>query len=377
MSTSFVHTYRALARDRASSWRGTTVLLSIAVAWCAWLGLARVSLHRTSVSARVEVVAGVSRVAAPIDGRVVTVDVTVGARVAAGDVLVSLDTSVETIALVGARARLTAAETELASLEIERAAEERSSLAGESVGRADVSEQDARRRALDAELAYLAREQARIEALGELGTVAMADVDKTRAAVTTRRAERDALRFGTSVRAASAAERTALREARLAALDRQRSEVAAEIASVRAEADRLSLAIERAQIRAPIAGTLGASSPLRPGSVVTTGTPIATIVPDGTIHVVAGFAPVALGRIAPGQRADLKIDGFPWPQFGAVRVRVTRVGSEIVDGTVRVELAIEPGGHRIPLTHGMVGQVEVEVERATPAALIVRTLVSR
>src|SRR5204862_4061883 len=82
----------------------------------------------------------------------------------------------------------------------------------------------------------------------------------------------------------------------------------------------------------------------------------------------------ALGRIAPGQQAKMRLDGFPWTEYGAVPAVVTRVASEVRDGMVRVELAIDGSQPtRIPLQHGLPGSIEVTVERIAPAALVLRT----
>ena len=50
---------------------------------------------------------------------------------------------------------------------------------------------------------------------------------------------------------------------------------------------------------------------------------------------------------------------------------VSRVGSEPKDGQVRVELILQPTpGTRIPLQHGLPASAEVEVERVSPAGLV-------
>ena len=52
---------------------------------------------------------------------------------------------------------------------------------------------------------------------------------------------------------------------------------------------------------------------------------------------------------------------------------VAKVASEPRSGQVRVELAIHPDSSSpIPLQHGLPGTVEVEVDRLSPAALILR-----
>jgi membrane fusion protein (multidrug efflux system) len=52
---------------------------------------------------------------------------------------------------------------------------------------------------------------------------------------------------------------------------------------------------------------------------------------------------------------------------------VSNVASEVRDGRVRVELAMAaPQAARMPLQHGLRGTVEVEVEQAAPATLVLR-----
>ena len=84
--------------------------------------------------------------------------------------------------------------------------------------------------------------------------------------------------------------------------------------------------------------------------------------------------PAALGRIQPGQPARLRLEGFPWTQYGAVSATVASVASEVRDGWVRVELAVRPdAAPPIPLQHALPGTVEVEVDHVSPATLVLRT----
>jgi membrane fusion protein (multidrug efflux system) len=90
--------------------------------------------------------------------------------------------------------------------------------------------------------------------------------------------------------------------------------------------------------------------------------------------MVAEFLPAsAMGRIRPGQTARLRLEGFPWAQYGRLAGTVSSVGSEIRGGRVRVELAVRPNpASPIPLQHGLPGAVEVEVERLAPVSLVLR-----
>jgi membrane fusion protein (multidrug efflux system) len=128
-------------------------------------------------------------------------------------------------------------------------------------------------------------------------------------------------------------------------------------------------------IRSPAVGQLGEVANVQIGAVVHEGETLGAIVSPGTLKVIAGFLPsAALGRIKPGQPARLRLEGFPWTQYGTVAARVTDVASEIRDKLVRVELAVEAeAASAIPFQHGLPGTVEVEVDRVSPATLVLRT----
>jgi membrane fusion protein (multidrug efflux system) len=127
-------------------------------------------------------------------------------------------------------------------------------------------------------------------------------------------------------------------------------------------------------IRAPVAGRIAELGGLQVGVAVRAGVPLGAVLPHGDLRVVAQFAPpAALGRIQPGMPARLRLDGFPWGQYGAVPVLVSRVADEVRDGAVRVELEVQGARpSRIPLQHGLPGAVEVEIEQARPIDLLLR-----
>ena len=85
-----------------------------------------------------------------------------------------------------------------------------------------------------------------------------------------------------------------------------------------------------------------------------------------------------MDEAAPGQPAQVRLEGFPWTQYGSVAATVTSMAHEVRDGRVRVELALAPDlTFPIPLQHGMPGTVEVEVERVAPATLALRSVGKR
>ena len=132
--------------------------------------------------------------------------------------------------------------------------------------------------------------------------------------------------------------------------------------------------IERRKVRAPATGKLGNVTPLQIGDVLKASDVIAIVVPPQEVHVVAELAPSeAVGRVLPGQRARVRLDGFAWTQFGMLDATVHHVASEPHDGTVRVELVLGGDLRRIPVQHGLPGAVDIQVESVSPWTLLLRS----
>jgi membrane fusion protein (multidrug efflux system) len=138
---------------------------------------------------------------------------------------------------------------------------------------------------------------------------------------------------------------------------------------------RLEHEIDLRRVRAPVKGRLGDVATLRVGAVVKEGDKLGAVIPTGDIRIVADYTPgSAVGRIRPGQSARMHPEGFPWTQYGSLRATVERVANEPRSGRIRVELVVarDPGG-AIPLQHGLPGTLEIEVDRVSPAVLVLRS----
>jgi membrane fusion protein (multidrug efflux system) len=297
-----------------------------------------------------------------------------GRAVRAGDALVELDVRAEELQRDEVRARLDALAPQRAARLSQIASAERALDVGLRQDAAAAGAARARLREA-ATLAAGARADAeRADRLlrGGQGSAAEAEHARSRAAGlddALAAARLDVRRLELEGRSTEATRRAAVDslrgdEARLAGDD----------AALRATLAGLAHQAERRVLRAASDGTLDAVTELRPGSVVAEGQRLAVVVPGGELRVVAEFAPgAALGRVRAGQAARVRLDGFPWAQWGAVAAVVRRVAAETRAGTVRVELALPPcAGGRIPLSHGLPGSVEVEVERVSPAELVLR-----
>jgi membrane fusion protein (multidrug efflux system) len=295
--------------------------------------------------------------------------------VRAGETLVELDSSPERMQVSEERTRVAAIAPQVESLRRQIAAEEQSRAEERQTSRIAAEQARANARQAEAPATYNAAEIDRLQKLHEGGLIPEREFQKGRAEAQQTRYTADREQIAIKRIEQEQRTRESDRDARIRALETEIAKLEGQASSSRAAIQRLENEIDRRVVRAPVAGRLGEASALRVGAVLKEGDRVAAIVPDGRLLVVAQFpAQAALGRIAPGQRAKVRLDGFPWAQYGTVAATVARVASEIRDGSVRVELAVDDGQpSRIPLQHGLPGSVEVTVEQVTPAALILRT----
>jgi membrane fusion protein (multidrug efflux system) len=292
-----------------------------------------------------------------------------------GDLLLELDSRTEQLQLDERRAEQAGLAPRLERLRA-RIGAERGAMSEERIASRFAAEEAARR----AEEARIGADTAEADALRfrRLRTSGVISVRELE------RAEADArMRSEAAAELAIAEERLPreqrvrdkTRDAHLAELEGELAGLVARRGAIEAEVARLRYEIERRTIRAPVDGRIGEAAIIRPGTVIDEAQPLGSIVPEGSLSVVAQYpARTAVGRIEPGQRAILRLDAFPWAEFGVVGATVTQVAREIRDGRVRVELALDPvADFRGRLDHGMPGSIEVTVERISPLHLILRS----
>lgn len=372
---SFVRT--RLALDRGSALRRFLAPLSLVAllgAWGVWFFLGRVTVYERSDRARLEVETAAHPVESQVGGRVVATHLWLGKEIAAGDVLVELDREPVRLGLIEQRARLAALDAQIDLLRDKLVAERDALGSLSQVGRTAIDAIEAQRRQAEALAALSEMKAEREKALEASGAIAKLDLETSEADALRRRAETEEL--------AHSAKRLRWEQIRDKS-DRlaEVTELAREIAALEGEREAVSVVLQRLDhelenylVRAPVSGILGEVAEIRVGSVLAPGEKLAAIVPEGALRIVARFEPSsAIGRVHPGQAARMRLDGFPWAQYGVLCAEVERVGSEVRDGLVRVDLAIAGSqGTAIPLQHGLPGAVEVEVERVAPIALALR-----
>lgn len=375
MSTAFARSTLSLRADgprRTALW--IVAVMVFLGAWIAWFLLGRVTVYEVSDGARVEVHRAAHAVDAPFGGRITAVRLALGQEVQAGEVLIELDTEPLRLEIAQKRARIAGITAQLAPVRAQIAAQERALGDQQRVAAARLEEARARHDEARAAAAFADGEAKRAAGLRGDGLLSDADALRAGSEAKARRAAADALRASMSRVDAEQRAKESEQRVELSRLSREAALLEGQRAEEEAAIGVLEQRIEDRRIKAPVRGRVGEVAILQVGSVLRDGDSIARVVPDGGLRVLAEFSEArAAGRVVRGQRARVRLDGFPWTQFGSVPATVTGVATELRDGRVRVELAVAPERtSAIPLQHGLPGTVEVEVERVSPAVLVLR-----
>lgn len=374
MATSFSRTLRSLNADRFRATAfGFLVIAILLGVWLVWFVLAKTPIYEVSDEARLEVDRSIRPLEAMVSSRVVATRLAVGREVQAEEVVVELDSQTQRLQHSEEESRLLTLTAQLASQREQISYEKRSR--EETNQGAAIALNEARARFAEAEAsAQTAAEEAAAAArLYKEGLVSEVEMKRAKTEVQKRQSAAEALRLAISRQAQEQQARDTGQQARFETFTREIARIEGEIAVKAATIERLKREIEERQIRAPASGKLGEVADLQIGQIVHAGNKLGTIVPSGNLRVIAEFHPsAALGRVREGQKARLRLDGFPWTEHGEVTCQVIKVASEPRSGTIRVELSVINSPPSIPLQHGLPGSVEIEVEKVSPATLVLR-----
>ena len=153
---------------------------------------------------------------------------------------------------------------------------------------------------------------------------------------------------------------------KLAEAERQAGDFAERYAKAKARLDHMTL-------RAPIAGTVQASTLTTVGQVVTSGQELMRIVPEGADLEIECYLPNRdIGFVKAGDHAVIKIESFPFTRYGTIEADVIRVARDAIpepdaeqiekDGTRNPQSQSQAGGQR---TQNLVFPVTLRPTRRT------------
>ncbi len=402
------------------------LLASLVAAIVIWAGLARVE-QVVRATGQVEPEARLQIVNHDRGGRVAEVLVREGEEVAAGAVLVRLDTEIDGSALSELRARLASEQIRVARLEAELGDTPLVVAPSLSAARPDLMAEAAallaaERSALSRRLAELAtseRQRAmehaervaeihRLESTLELfneeaeavGQLAERGLAPRLRHVGIERRVADAegeLAVAKSAGDAALAAREEVAAARARLLADWESEVRQELAAARAAAFDLEQAVTRQtrivgdlHVRAPTDGIVKDLAVTTPGQSFQAFAPLLTLVPTGGPLVVEAKVPQRdIGKLHAGQSATVKVMAFDYLRYGSLDAEVARIaadastdertGDVIYSVLLKTERpALERGGQSYPLVPGMLVDVElITGERSILSFLTDRILLLR
>jgi len=315
-------------------------------------------------------------VEAPVSGRVIATYLELGQPVEKEDLLVELDSEETRFQWEEKRADQAGLSSQLERLQKEIQAQTDALQQARRAESSALDEAGARLQQAESAARLAEEEGARSIRMHEAGLVPAAERDRAEAEAQQRHAAAKALEQSLTRLEMDRRFEQSEKQAMVAELERKAAEIEAQLGAVEATLARLEHELEQHRVRAPTQGTIGEVTPLRVGSVLAAGDRVAVVVPAGDIMIVAEFdPPEALGRVRPGQVGRLRLQGFPWVQYGTVRATVARVANETQNGKIRVELEVEQSpDFPVSLQHGLPGTLEVEVERVSPAQLVLRTI---
>ncbi len=111
---------------------------------------------------------------------------------------------------------------------------------------------------------------------------------------------------------------------KLSEAERQAEDLEQKLAKAEAAIDHLTL-------KAPISGTVQALALTTIGQVVSSGQELMRIVPeDAGLEIEVYVLNKDIGFVKPGQEAVVKVDSFPFTQYGTILARVTRVARDAI-----------------------------------------------
>lgn len=92
--------------------------------------------------------------------------------------------------------------------------------------------------------------------------------------------------------------------------------------------------------------------------------------------VSASFPPDVAMTLLPNQLVTIRLDQFPWREFGSGTGSIVRIDNQIRNNQVEVEIRYQYGLEGVPLQRDLTAQIIVVTEEVTPAELLWRRLVT-
>jgi len=170
-------------------------------------------------------------------------------------------------------------------------------------------------------------------------------------------------------------------EQRIADIDSQLTKAIVEnekkISEIDSQLSQAKLSLQYQELRAPVSGKVFDLKPSSPGFVANTTEPVLKIVPDDNLVAKVYITNKDIGFVKEGMEVDVRIDSFPFSEFGDIKGRLVSIGSDALPpdqvnpyyrfpATVRLDKqSLNINGRPVTLQSGMSMSVNIKVRSRT------------
>jgi len=118
----------------------------------------------------------------------------------------------------------------------------------------------------------------------------------------------------------------------IAEIDSQLSKAIVEndkqIAEIDSQLSQTKVTMQYQELRAPVSGTVFDLKPTSPGFVANASQPVLKIVPEDKLVAKVFLTNKDVGFVKPGMPVDVRVDSFPFSEFGDIKGQLVSVGSD-------------------------------------------------
>lgn len=374
MAIAFDRSLRALRAERQFGFIGLILFLIFFLGiWFAWLVTARVPLMLSTPFAKIESSTSIVSLTSPITGTIKSISLKLGQSVKKGQVIAVLRSDKLQLRLKEEKAQIRAFSSRLGIIR-QQIRQKRQGLRHYGIiSRKARKEVEMRHQRVKLEIQDARQRRQQMQRLSSKGYIAREKLNRVRLEIKKLKIQTQELleqvgRIRWEYKIKEDEQR-----GRIIGHQRSVRDLQGSIAVRKIALQRLRLEIKQHQIHVVKDGKISSLIPIQRGAVVGKGQLLGTLLPKGSLHVVAQFSVAkGMGKVREGQLGRLRLHAFPWMQYGALQVRVKKVATVSHQKMLRIELALIRSNPRIPMQHGLTGIIEIETEKISPFNLLLR-----
>lgn len=149
------------------------------------------------------------------------------------------------------------------------------------------------------------------------------------------------------------------------------SEINNKLKQAESELEKYQLSLKYQKITAPVNGYINSIAVNNIGEAVTSAQQIATIVPaDTPVEMVCYVKNMDIADIKVGMEAEIKLEAYPYNKYGTVKSTVKYISpssfnSEQLGSVYLVKLELDDSNENINIISGLSGSVEIKTDKRT------------